>query len=137
MAHWIVGIAALATLLMSAARGARAQAAVSWPSPGTQLIRIDDPSRAPALDVTSSACAPRLRDLRTGREYLLRRSRAQTEVAQHHAGATTSTTTRLLRAVGEYSRLELKGDTLSTRVVTVDCLTSRVVARRAEQAGRW
>jgi hypothetical protein len=39
-------------------------------------------------------------------------------------GATTNTTTRLLRAVGDYARLELKDDTLSTRVIAVDCLTS-------------
>jgi hypothetical protein len=49
--------------------------------------------------------------------------------AQHEAGDTTITTSRLLAAEGEYSRIELKGDTLSTRVVTVDCVTSRVVAR--------
>jgi hypothetical protein len=62
---------------------------------------------------------------------MLRHSVVQTSVAEHQSGATTSTTTRLLRAVGDYARLELKGDTLSTRVVPVDCLTSRVVARRA------
>ena len=75
---------------------------------------------------------PRLRDPRTGREYMLRHSTAQTAVAQHQSGATTSTTIRLVRAAGDYARVEPKGDTLSTRVVAVDCMTSRVVAPRAD-----
>ena len=129
MARWIVGGAALAALLVSAPRAARAQA--SWPSSGTHLARIEDASIPPTSDIASSACARRLRDPRTGREYMLRHSSAQTSVTQHQSGATTNTTTQLLRAVGDYARVELKGDTLSTRVVAVDCVTSRVVARRA------
>lgn len=38
----------------------------------------------------------------------------------------TATTTRLRRAVGDYARIEPKGETLSTRILTVDCVTSRV-----------
>jgi hypothetical protein len=131
MTRWTVGIAALATLHVSMARSARAQTADSWPSAGARLARVEEPSVPPTADLASSACAMRLRDPKTGREYLVRHSTAQTEVAPHGAGPTTSTTTRLLHAVGEYARVEPKGDTLSTRVVTVDCLSSRVVVRRA------
>ncbi len=131
MARWIVGIAALASLLVSATGGAHAQAASPWPRPRAQLVRVEDASVLPTSDITSAACATRLRDPRTGREYMLRHSTAQTTVAQHQAGATTSTTTRLLRAVGDYARVELTGDTLSTRLVAVDCLNSRVIPERA------
>ena len=131
MARWIIQGFALATLLVSAARGANAQAATSWPSAGKQLARVEDASVAPTSDIASNACAGRLRDPRTGREYMLRHSSVQTSVAQQQSGATTATTSRVMRAVGDYARVELKGDTLSTRVVAVDCLTSRVVARRA------
>src|SRR5204862_801002 len=104
---WIVGITASATLLVSAPNAARAQAAASWPSTGTHLVRVEDPSVPPTSDIAGSACARQLRDPRTGREYLLRRSSAKTEVASHQENA-PSTSTRLLRAVGEYSRVELK-----------------------------
>jgi hypothetical protein len=132
MARWIVGIAALLTLHMFAAPRARAQAADNWPSAGTQLIRVREASVPPTSDMATGACAMRLRDPGTGREYMVRHSTAQTAVAQHAAGATTSTSTTLLHAAGEYARVEPKGDTLSTRIITVDCLSSRViVARRA------
>ena len=131
MTRWIVGTAVSATLLLSAAHGARAQAAVSWPSAGTHLVRVEEAPVPATPDITSQACARRLRDPRSGRGYMLRHSTAQTSSAQHQAGATRSMTTRLVRAVGDYARVEPKGDTLSTRLVTVDCTTSRVVARRA------
>ena len=131
MSRWIVGGATLAMLLVSAVRGASAQAADSWPSAGTQLARVEDASVPPTSDIASIACSRRLRDPRTGREYMLRHSRAETSMAQHQSGATTSTTSRVVRARGDYARVGSKGDTLSTRVVAVDCLTTRVVARRA------
>jgi len=131
MTRWTFGIAALVTLHVCLAGRAHAQAADSWPSAGAQLVRVADPSMPPSSDLASSACAMRLRDPRTGREYLVRHSTAQTEIAPHDAAPTTSTTTRLLHAVGEYARVEQKGDTLSTRVMTVDCLNSRVLAGRA------
>jgi hypothetical protein len=131
MARSLMGIAASAVLLACTARGAHAQAAASWPSAGTRLVRIEEPSTPATPDAPSEACARRLRDPRTGREYLLRHSSAKRDVARQEAGTTTTTTTRLLDAVGDYGRIELKGDTLSTRLVTVDCTTSRVVARRA------
>jgi len=140
MNRWIVGIAASAALLVCAARETRAQAAASWPRVGARLVRLEEapmtettlPARngkAPVTVSTPQACARQLRDARTGREYLLRHSTMKQNFAQHEAGDTTITTSRLLAAEGEYSRIELKGDTLSTRVVTVDCVTSRVVAR--------
>jgi len=131
MARLLIGIAALASLLASAARSAHAQTVSSWPRAGTPLVRGEETSMSPTSDISSAACAPRLRDPRTGREYMLKHSSVRTTVAQHQSGATTHTTTRLLRAVGDYARLEAKGDTLSTRVVAVDCTTSRVVTRRA------
>jgi len=131
MARWIVGITVLTMLSVFAARDARAQAAASWPSVGTLLTRVEDPSRPAASDIADGACATLLRDSLTRREYVLRHSVVKTSVAQHQSGATTNTSTRLLRAVGDYARVESKGDTPSTRVVSVDCLTSRVVTRRA------
>lgn len=135
MTRMAVVIAGAVLLLVCTARGADAQRAASWPSAGTHLVRVEDvpttpaaiaTSGNPAAVITPEPCAARLRDPQTGREYVLRHSTRREHVAQHEAGATTNTTTRLLRAVGDYSRLELKGDTLSTRVVAVDCLTSRV-----------
>ena len=140
MNRWIVGVAASTALLLCAAREVRAQAATSWPRVGARLVRVEEgpmsqttlPARNGKGDVTVStpeACARRMRDARTGREYLLRHSTMKQKFAQHDAGDTTIATSRLLAAEGEYSRIELQGDTLSTRVVPVDCMTSRVVAR--------
>jgi hypothetical protein len=135
MTRPIVGIAASAMLLVVAAPAAHAQRAASWPSAGTHLVRVEDASSTPAVVPASGnpaavlkpePCAARLRDPETGREYLLRHSSREENFAQRKAGATTTTTTRLLRAVGDYARIELKGDTLSTRVIAVDCLTTRV-----------
>ena len=140
MNRWIVGVAASAALLVCATRETRAQAAASWPRVGVRLVRVEEapmtettlPARNGKAAVTVStpqACARTLRDSRTGREYLLRHSTMRQNFKQHEAGDTTLTTSRVLAAEGEYSRIELKGDTLSTRVVTVNCVTSRVVAR--------
>jgi hypothetical protein len=137
-----MAIAASVVLLVCTARDAHAQRAAAWPSVGTHLVRVEDvpatsasvpTSGNPAAVLTPEPCAARLRDAQTGREYLLRHSSREENVAQHGAGATTTTTTRLLRAVGDYARVELKGDTLSTRVIAVDCLTTRV---RPPQGGR-
>jgi hypothetical protein len=131
MTRWMVGIAAFGSLFLPVARGAHAQGASLWPRAGTLLVRVTEASVPPAPDITSAACAPRLRDRGTGREYMLRHSSVQTTVAQQQSGATTSTTTQAVRAVGDYARVERKGDTLSTRVVAVDCITARVVTRPA------
>ena len=140
MNRWIVGVAASAALLVCATRETRAQAAASWPRVGVRLVRVEEapmtettlPARngkVPVTVHTPQACARQLRDARTGREYLLRHSTMKQSFKQHEAGDTTITTSRVLAAEGEYSRIELEGDTLSTRVVTVDCVTTRVVAR--------
>jgi hypothetical protein len=130
-----MGIVASAMLLVCMARGAHAQRAASWPRVGIRLMRVEDVPATPAgipssgnsaAVITPEPCAARLRDPHTGREYMLRHSTRQEQVQSHESGATTTTTAQLTHAVGDYSRVEPKGDTLSTRVVTVDCLTSRV-----------
>jgi hypothetical protein len=42
MTRSIVGLAALTTLLVFAAHGARAQAVTSWPRVGARLVRIEE-----------------------------------------------------------------------------------------------
>jgi hypothetical protein len=133
MTRLLVGIAASLPLLVCTARGAQAQRA-AWPSVGAHLVRIEEgavsqaamPTPGGAAVVTRDPCAAKLRDPRTGREYMLRHSTKQEQVQSRQSGAATITTTELKHAVGDYARIEPKGDTLSTRVVTVDCMTSRV-----------
>jgi hypothetical protein len=130
-----MAMAASAMLLVCTARGAHAQRVASWPRVGTHLVRVGDVPATPAgvpssansaAVITPEPCAARLRDPHTGREYMLRHSTRQEQFRSHESGATTTTTAQLTHAVGDYARIEPRGDALSTRVVTVDCLTSRV-----------
>src|SRR4051794_37616299 len=109
MTRSLVRIAVSAALLACTARGAPAQAAAAWPSAGTHLVVVEEAPAPATPGATREACARRLRDPRTGREYLLRHSVAKQNIAQQKAGTTTTTPTRLLDAAGDYGRIELTG----------------------------
>ena len=131
--------AATVVIAMCAARGASAQSAAAWPSVGASFVRVQE-SQAPAMplaapsvagpavpNIANTACATRMRDTKTGREYLLQSSTVEQRADEHESGATTTTTTRLTRGIGEYARMETPTST-SKRLVKIDCLTSKVIA---------
>jgi hypothetical protein len=111
----------------------------AWPSPGTRLERVEElPATSPAsslpvggagaTDLSRGACAMRLRDPRTGSEFLIQHSEVRQSVARDAGGAmTTRVETSLTHAVGEYTRIQRGADTTHSRLLSVDCLSSQVV----------
>jgi hypothetical protein len=105
-------------------------------APGTLLARVAELPAAPGVPPAPGtpgfdrACATRLRDTATGREYLLMRS----EIT-HDSRRSESVATAVLRsALGEYAPTgapDASGGRVSAERVRVDCTTSRVVASTA------
>jgi hypothetical protein len=124
---------------VAGAQSARGESA-EWPAPGTRLQRVEElPATSPAsalpvggagaTDLSRGACAMRLRDPRTGSEFLIQHSEVRQRVARDSTGAMTARVeTSLTHAVGEYTRIERGADTTHSRLLSVDCLSSQVVA---------
>lgn len=114
----------------------RASRATLTPTVGARLERA---AELPAQSATGGmqapafarACAMRLRDARTGREYQIVRSEVQTTERQ----ADSVTTTTLARAVADYDavRADAPTGTPSARL-RVDCITSRVLTVESPDA---
>lgn len=100
------------------------------PQTGTQLERSAElpavPSSAGAPDAAfSRACAGRLRDPKTGREYLLLHSEIERRVTE----SDTLVSSALARAVGDYGPVPAEGSTAQASAqLRVDCRTSRVLS---------
>lgn len=102
-------------------------------APGAQLARVEE--LAPASGVGGAApfagaCAARLRDPATGREYLLVHSSMRTATAA--TGATSTTT--LQAAIGDYALVDGLAKGAPVPRVQVDCPTSRVIAQLAPES---
>ncbi len=123
-----------AALLLAVAAPACARPArgAPVPRPGTHLERVAELPAAPAAPF-GRACAMRLRDAATGREYLIVRSETRTTAAAGAAGA--STAVALASAVGDYAPVSADGPPgPPVARLRVDCATSRVLSALAPGA---
>jgi hypothetical protein len=94
------------------------------PQPGSTLTRVAElpnPTNVPSFD---RACAMRLREDVTGREYLLVRSDIRTE--RETLGSLTATV--LASASGDYALIRKDPREQPEADLRVDCSTSRVIA---------
>jgi len=117
-------------LALAVAACARPLQRTQAPRPGTQLERVEELPAAPAEAGApgagfAAACAMRLRDGGTGREYLLLRSEVRRTVAE----TDTLTTSTLASAVGDSGPVPEGGAAgRPAAQVRVDCTTSRVLS---------
>jgi hypothetical protein len=119
-------------LVLSVSACARPVQRAEGPRPGTPLERVEElpatPTDAGGAAPGASfaqACAMRLRDPSSGRDYLLLRSNIRRTVA----GTDTVTTSALASAVGDYGPMSAgRGAGRPATEIRVDCITSRVLA---------
>ena len=95
----------------------------SSPAVGARLERVAE-QPGPSTSTFDRACATRLRDSATGREYLLTRS----EILHDTRHTDSVTTSVLRRAVGEYAPIVEGARGPDSARVRVDCTTSQVLA---------